>query len=138
MPYPSDFHGPFHDYDRNFLLCATASMIAHSRRYRFARAVCLAIVALSSLLVLRTLIAQRSWLSLRIFENPPAQTRGNALVVASLIDDDVSWLHAILPEWEKNIYVANNANAALTVPENKGRESMVYLRWAKVLVWKRS
>lgn len=59
-------------------------------------------------------------------------------MVASLIDDDVSWLHAILPEWEKNIYVANNANAALTVPENKGRESMVYLRWAKVLVWKRS
>lgn len=98
-----------------------------------ARALCLAIAGLSFLLFLRALIVQGPWLSLRIFDNVPAKTRENALVVASLKDDDISWLHTILPEWEKNIYVANKADATLTVPENKGRESMVYLRW--VIPW---
>ena len=106
-------------------------MIAHSRLRRFARALCLAIAALSSLLFLRALVAPRPWVSPRILGEPPSSPRGNALVVASLEHEDVSWLHAILPEWEKNVYIANNANATLTVPKNKGRESMVYLRWVK-------
>lgn len=62
---------------------------------------------------------------------PPSHShtpRRNALVVASLKNDDVTWLERILPDWEKNVYVANDPNATLTVPRNKGRESMIYLR----------
>lgn len=49
------------------------------------------------------------------------------LVVASLRDDDTSWLQKNLPDWKANIYVVNNKAAPLTVPVNKGREAMVYL-----------
>ena len=58
--------------------------------------------------------------------------RGNALVVASLKGDDVEWLKDVQPGWEKNIYVANDdGEKALRIPKNKGRESMVYLRYAR-------
>ena len=49
------------------------------------------------------------------------------LVVASLRDDDTSWLQKNLPDWKANIYVVNTHSAPLTVPVNKGREAMVYL-----------
>ncbi|KAI0400902.1 hypothetical protein F4802DRAFT_601540 [Xylaria palmicola] len=51
------------------------------------------------------------------------------LVVASVQAEDTSWLHAHLPDWHKNIYVADDPGAALTVPRNKGREAMVYLTY---------
>jgi hypothetical protein len=51
------------------------------------------------------------------------------LVVASTKKEDTSWLHTYLPSWHKNIYVADDAGAALTVPKNKGREAMVYLTY---------
>ena len=66
----------------------------------------------------------------RIKETP------NALVVASLKKDDNSWLEdegikQNLEGWERRIYVVDaegGSEGDLRVPENKGREAMVYLR----------
>ena len=49
------------------------------------------------------------------------------LVVASMKDDDTSWLYEFFPEWSKSVYVVDDKQAPLTVTQNKGRESMVYL-----------
>ncbi|EEP81655.1 conserved hypothetical protein [Uncinocarpus reesii 1704] len=51
------------------------------------------------------------------------------LVVASLRSDNTTWLVEHLPEWHTNIYVADDPEARLTVPLNKGREAMVYLTY---------
>ena len=55
--------------------------------------------------------------------------REKELVVASLDSEDVSWLYNNITDWAKNIYVVNNPAANLTVPVNKGRESMAYLTY---------
>ncbi|KAI9368115.1 hypothetical protein BJX61DRAFT_240919 [Aspergillus egyptiacus] len=52
-----------------------------------------------------------------------------SMVVASMKEDDVSWLHQFFPDWHKNIYVVDDKKADLTVERNKGRESMVYLTY---------
>ena len=49
------------------------------------------------------------------------------LVVASKIDSNTSWLDQHFPDWSKSVYVADNPEAEWTVPQNKGREAMVYL-----------
>ena len=49
------------------------------------------------------------------------------LVVASLEREDTLWIQQYLPDWKTYIYVADNPQAPFTVPENKGREAMVYL-----------
>lgn len=49
------------------------------------------------------------------------------MVVASMKDDDTSWLFEFFPDWHKSIYVVDDKSAPLTVPRNKGREGMVYL-----------
>lgn len=51
------------------------------------------------------------------------------LVVASVKAEDTTWFHTYLPDWHKNIYVADDPLASLTVPRNKGREAMVYLTY---------
>lgn len=51
----------------------------------------------------------------------------NAFVVASQKTENTTWLRQFFPEWEANIYEVDNPEAKLTVPKNKGRESMVYL-----------
>lgn len=61
---------------------------------------------------------------------PPNTEEGGSevtLLIASMKGDDLSWLEAYKPEWEKKIYVTDDQNATLTVPRNKGREAMVYL-----------
>ena len=52
------------------------------------------------------------------------------LVVATLKGDDTSWLFKRLTGWGTSIYVVNDRDAPLTVPQNKGREGMVYLTYA--------
>lgn len=49
-----------------------------------------------------------------------------ALVVASQTTDNTTWLDGSFPSWEKSIYLTD-APSNLSVPVNKGRESMVYL-----------
>lgn len=53
--------------------------------------------------------------------------RRTAVVVASQTGENSTWLEEYFPQWEKNIYKVDDQNAPLTVPVNKGRESMVYL-----------
>jgi len=62
--------------------------------------------------------------------NSEAKPRRTAVVVASLASDNATWLDEYFPQWEKNIYRVDKPDAPLTVPKNKGRESMVYLTYA--------
>jgi hypothetical protein len=61
--------------------------------------------------------------------NGGVKARRTAVVVASQSSENATWLEEYFPEWEKNIYRVDDANAPLTVPKNKGRESMVYLTY---------
>lgn len=49
------------------------------------------------------------------------------VVVARRSSENTSWLYEYFPEWHKQIYTVDDAAAALSIPKNKGRESMVYL-----------
>ncbi|KAH6849869.1 hypothetical protein B0I37DRAFT_99349 [Chaetomium sp. MPI-CAGE-AT-0009] len=49
------------------------------------------------------------------------------VVVASVSAEDTTWVHRFLPGWARSVYVVDEPSAQLTVPENKGREAMVYL-----------
>jgi hypothetical protein len=62
--------------------------------------------------------------------NGSTKTRRTAVVVASQRSENATWLNEFFPRWEKNIYRVDDSNAPLTVPKNKGRESMVYLTYA--------
>ncbi|EDN10164.1 predicted protein [Histoplasma mississippiense (nom. inval.)] len=55
--------------------------------------------------------------------------RSKEIVVASLKDDDTSWVAEYLSDWNANIYVVDDPRSELTVPMNKARESMVYLTY---------
>lgn len=59
--------------------------------------------------------------------NTGVKLRRTAVVVASQASENATWLNQYFPDWEKNIYRVDDPNAPLTVPKNKGRESMVYL-----------
>jgi len=61
--------------------------------------------------------------------NTPTKRR-TAVVVASQRTENATWLSTYFPDWEKNIYAVDDPTAELTVPKNKGRESMVYLTYA--------
>jgi hypothetical protein len=73
----------------------------------------------SWLLVLRR---HFQWDGLPFVKPPPVE-----IVVASLSTEDTSWVHQYLPGWFRSIYVVDDPSAKLTVPQNKGREAMVYL-----------
>ena len=51
------------------------------------------------------------------------------LVVASVTNDNTSWVHEYFPQYPANIYVMDDPYATLTVAKNKGRESAAYLTW---------
>jgi hypothetical protein len=55
------------------------------------------------------------------------KSRRTAVVVASQASENATWLNHYFPAWETNIYHVDDPDAPLTVPKNKGRESMVYL-----------
>lgn len=55
--------------------------------------------------------------------------RRTAVIVASQRTENATWLEEYFPHWERNIYRVDDTTAALTVPKNKGRESMVYLTY---------
>lgn len=55
--------------------------------------------------------------------------RKTAVVVASQASENATWIEEAFPEWEQNIYRVDDPSAKLTVPKNKGRESMVYLTY---------
>lgn len=49
------------------------------------------------------------------------------LVMSTMAEDDVGWVHDGLPDIVKAIYVADNSTAPLHPVKNKGHEVMVYL-----------
>ncbi|EFR01862.1 hypothetical protein MGYG_04860 [Nannizzia gypsea CBS 118893] len=51
------------------------------------------------------------------------------MVIASKQQDNVTWLNEYLPSWKKNIYVVDDSFAELSIPDNKGREAMVFLTY---------
>jgi hypothetical protein len=53
------------------------------------------------------------------------------LVVASQTTDNTTWLDTAFPSWQKAIYLTD-APSNLSVPANKGREGMVYLRYTSM------
>ncbi len=55
------------------------------------------------------------------------EKRKTAVVVASQASENATWLDTYFPQWDKFIYHVDDPSAKLTVPKNKGRESMVYL-----------
>lgn len=55
-------------------------------------------------------------------DEPPVE-----MVVASLKSEDTAWVHRYLPGWAASVYIVDDHSAKLTVPQNKGREAMVYL-----------
>lgn len=61
--------------------------------------------------------------------NSLSRAKRTAVVVASQASENATWLEEHFPEWDKYIYHVDDAKAPLTVPVNKGRESMVYLTY---------
>lgn len=57
----------------------------------------------------------------------PAVRRRRDMILGSMKSDNTSWLFENFPDWHKSVYVVDDKNAELTVEQNKGRESMVYL-----------
>ena len=64
--------------------------------------------------------------------NDGIKARRTAFVVASQSSENATWLEEYFPHWEKNIYHVDDPSAELTVPKNKGRESMVYLTYVPI------
>lgn len=61
--------------------------------------------------------------------NAAPKKRRTAVVVASQAKENATWLNEYFPDWQQNIYRVDDVSAPLTVPKNKGRESMVYLTY---------
>jgi hypothetical protein len=59
--------------------------------------------------------------------------RITAVVVASQASENATWIAEAFPKWEQNVYHVDDPKAELTVPKNKGRESMVYLTYVPTL-----
>ncbi|KAJ5148483.1 hypothetical protein N7448_000061 [Penicillium atrosanguineum] len=59
----------------------------------------------------------------------PVIRKHKEMIVASMKSDDTSWFTEYFPDWSRSIYVVDDKTAPLTVPYNKGRESMVYLTY---------
>jgi hypothetical protein len=70
--------------------------------------------------------------------NTGPKSRRTAVVVASQASENATWLDEYFPHWEKNIYRVDDPKAPLTVPKNKGRESMVYLTYVQYSVYDNS
>lgn len=60
-------------------------------------------------------------------DRKPSGSISKTLVVASKTQDNTSWLHEHLPDWDVRRFVVDGSSQQLTVPKNKGREAMVYL-----------
>ena len=49
------------------------------------------------------------------------------LVVPKTREENTNWIEKHLSHWNRSVYEVDNPDAELSVPLNKGRESMVYL-----------
>jgi hypothetical protein len=104
-----------------------------SRMMRYVFAIITVTIVISTLL-LRNTYGQSSAppLDLAAPDSPKHTTPEHAsppyqFVAPSLKNDDTAWLGEYFPDWKANVYVVDDQNASLTVPENKGHEAMAYL-----------
>ncbi|THC88245.1 hypothetical protein EYZ11_012306 [Aspergillus tanneri] len=67
----------------------------------------------------------------RTFEDAAAIKKpiDGVIVVGKLRSEDTDWVLQELPEWQHAVYTVDDPTAPLTVPQNKGRESNVYLQY---------
>ncbi|KAL2201138.1 hypothetical protein P885DRAFT_25882 [Corynascus similis CBS 632.67] len=95
-------------------------MLVHASRARGSVIPIAILLACSWLLVLHSRVCW-DWLPFAAQE-PPVE-----VVVASVSTEDTTWVHRFLPDWARSVYIVDDPSAKLTVPQNKGREAMVYL-----------
>jgi hypothetical protein len=88
------------------------------------------VAVLLALLGLHFHLQRGGWFS-AVSNQPIKKPPAAGIVVASLRHEDTSWIHRHLPDWSHSIYIVDDPSAELTVPKNKGREAMVYLRYVK-------
>lgn len=69
-----------------------------------------------------------------VLETKGKRKRTTAVVVASQASENATWIGEAFPTWQQNIYRVDDPDAPLTVPKNKGRESMVYLTYVLLLL----
>ena len=60
---------------------------------------------------------------------PPGEDYSLKMVITRTKKEDVSWMDKELPDIEKAIYVADDPDAPLHPPKNKGHEVLVYLTY---------
>ena len=81
---------------------------------------------------------QPRWPSFSAITTSPATDKVEvervALVVTSQTTDNTTWLEESFPMWEEAVYLTD-ATLNLSVPVNKGRESMVYLTYVFVVTY---
>jgi Protein of unknown function (DUF3431) len=124
--YPSSID-PCTRYSLNSAMVSVASMVT---RYRDSAK--LGCVSVFIFLALTWNFFHRSNESQSQNRNPKSEATSPSrepkrLVVASLKEEDTTWLAKRLPDWPVSRYVVDDPAANLTVPIEKGREAMVYL-----------
>jgi hypothetical protein len=60
---------------------------------------------------------------------PPGSNYSYRIVVPKTAEEDLSWLIKDVTEEHMVVYEVDNPSARYTVPQNKGREAMVYLTY---------
>ncbi|KAF2268523.1 hypothetical protein CC78DRAFT_373187 [Lojkania enalia] len=60
---------------------------------------------------------------------PPGSNYTHVLVVPKTMKEDIRWMAAEIPDTPLAVYEVDNPNAENKVPQNKGREVMVYLTY---------
>ena len=60
---------------------------------------------------------------------PPGSNYTRTLVMSRVAEDNIDWVYEGLPDIQKAIYVADDLDAPLHPPVNKGHEVMIYLTY---------
>lgn len=60
---------------------------------------------------------------------PPGSTYTKMIVAPRTSEEDTNWMTYELPDWETAVYVADDPEAPLHPPKNKGHEVIVYLTY---------
>lgn len=60
---------------------------------------------------------------------PPGSTYQKLLIIPKTKREDTTWMDEQLPDIDKAIYVADDPDAPLHPPRNKGHEVMIYLTY---------
>lgn len=112
-----------------FSFCSKFDMpfLAHLQLRRVYRIIAAFTIFVALLLFLRPSFKGIPYQHTNLVTAGSASGPTKTFVIPSLEEDDVSWIHEYLPDWDVARYVVDNPSANLTVPKNKGQEAMAYL-----------